>query len=65
MNINKRYIVDKNGNAKEVVIALKDYKKIEELLGLDLDKEAIKQLQRARRDRESGNKATYVDLSLI
>jgi len=33
MHINKRYIVDKRGNPKEVVILLEDYRKIEELLG--------------------------------
>lgn len=65
MHINKRYIVDKHGKAKEVVIPLKDYEKIEELLGLDLDKETISQLQKARKDRESGNKDAYVDLDSI
>jgi hypothetical protein len=40
MNISKRYITDKNGNPKEVVLSLADYKKIEELLGLDLNAEA-------------------------
>ncbi|CAB1055988.1 hypothetical protein D1BOALGB6SA_722 [Olavius sp. associated proteobacterium Delta 1] len=65
MNINKRYIVDEHGNPKEVVILLEDYRKIEELLGLDLDDEAVKQLREARKDRESGNKDAYVDLDSI
>ncbi|MBW2367574.1 MAG: hypothetical protein JRH15_06795 [Deltaproteobacteria bacterium] len=65
MHINKRYIVDEHGNPKEVVILLKDYEKIEELLGLDLDNESVRQLHEARRDRESGNKAAYVDLDSI
>jgi PHD/YefM family antitoxin component YafN of YafNO toxin-antitoxin module len=65
MHINKRYIVDKHGNPKEVVILLKDYKKIEELLGLDLDKQAVRELREARKDRESGNTAAYVDLDSI
>lgn len=65
MNINKRYIVDERGNPKEVVILLEDYRKIEELLGLDLDDEAVKQLNEARKDRESGNKDAYVDLDSI
>jgi hypothetical protein len=43
MNINKRYIVDEHGNPKEVVVLLEDYKKIEELLGLDLDDEITKE----------------------
>ena len=65
MNINKRYIVDERGNPKEVVILLEDYKKIEELLGLDLDDEAVKQLREARKNRESGDKDAYVDLDSI
>lgn len=65
MNINKRYIVDEHGNPKEVVILLEDYRKIEELLGLDLDDEAVKQLREARKDRESCNKDAYVDLDSI
>jgi hypothetical protein len=65
MHINKRYIVDESGNPKEVVILLEDYRKIEELLGLDLDDKAVRQLLEARKDRESGNKDAYVDLDSI
>lgn len=65
MSIEKRYIVDEKGNPKEVVISLEDFKKIEELLGWDLDDDAVKQIQNARRDRESGNKDAYVDLESI
>ena len=65
MHINKRYIVDENGNPKEVVILLEDYKKIEELLGLDLDNETVEQLREARKDRGSGNKNAYIELDSI
>jgi hypothetical protein len=65
MNINKRYIVDEHGNPKEVVILLEDYKKIEELLGLDLDDETVKQLREAQKDRKSGNMDAYIDLDSI
>jgi len=65
MHINKRYIVDENGNPKEVVLLLEDYKKIEELLGLDLDTETVEQLREARKDRECGNKNAYVKLDSI
>ncbi len=37
MDINKKYIVDEQGNPKEVIIPVEDFKKIEELLGWDLD----------------------------
>lgn len=62
MHINKRYIVDEHGNPKEVVILLEDYRKIEELLGLDLDNEVVREL---RKDRESGNNAAYVELDSL
>ena len=65
MNINKRYIVDEEGNPKEIIIPLDDYRKIEELLGWDLDDETIKQLRQAKKDRDSGNKEAYVDLASI
>ena len=65
MNINKRYIVDESGNPKEVVILLEDYRKIEEMLGLDLDDETVKQLREAQKDRKSGNKDAYIDLDSI
>jgi len=65
MKINRRYIVDEHGNPKEVVILMEDFRKIEELLGLDLDDEAVNQLRKARSDRESGNKDAYVDLDSI
>jgi hypothetical protein len=65
MNINKKYIVDEHGNPKEVVILLEDFRKIEELLGLDLDEEAVKQLHEARKDRENGNKDAYVELDSV
>ena len=58
MNINKRYIVDEKGNPTEVIIPLDDYRKMEELLGWDLDDETIKQLCKA-------NKEAYVDPASI
>jgi len=65
MSINKRYIVDEKGNPKEVIITVEDFRKIEELLGWDLDEDAIQQLREARKDRESGNKDAYIDLDSI
>ena len=65
MNINKRYIVDEQGNPKEVIIPMEDFRKIEELLGWELDYGAVKQLREARRDRESGNKDAYIELDSI
>ena len=65
MDIDKKYIVDEQGNPKEVIIPFDDFRKIEELLGWDLDEEAVQQLREARRDRERRNKEAYVDLDSI
>ena len=65
MNINKKYIVDEHGEPKEVILPLEDFRKIEELLGLDLDDETIRQLREARRDRERGDTAAYFELDAI
>ena len=65
MDINKKYIVDEQGNPKEVIIPVEDFRKIEELLGWDLDEEAVQQLREAKRDRERGNKEAYIDLASI
>ena len=65
MNISKRYIVDEEGNPKEVVIPLDDYRKMEELLGWDLDDKTVKQLREAKKDRAKRKKKAYVDLASI
>jgi hypothetical protein len=64
MNINKRYIVDEQGNPKEVIIPMDDFRKIEELLGWDLDYKTVQQLREARKDRENGNKEVIKGASL-
>jgi len=63
MNINKKYIVDENGNPKEVVILLKDYERIEEMLGLDLDEDAQAELKEAQKDRKSKKPECYDELA--
>jgi PHD/YefM family antitoxin component YafN of YafNO toxin-antitoxin module len=65
MDINKKFIVDEKGNPKEVIIPVEDFRKIEELLGWDLDEEAVQQLREAKRDRERGNKEAYQGLDSI
>lgn len=65
MNINKRYIVDEHGDPKEVIIPIEDFENMQELLGWDIEEEALNQLREARRDRESRNKGAYVDLDSI
>jgi hypothetical protein len=65
MAIIKRYIVDEQGIPKDVVITIEDYKKIEELLGWDLDRDAVSQLHQAKLDRERGDESAYLDLDAI
>ena len=65
MRINKKYIVDEQGKPKEVVLLLKDFLKIEELLGLDLDDKTVDQLRKAKKDRQRGKKDAYLDLDSI
>ena len=63
--INKKFIVDEHGNPKEVIILFEDFRKIEELLGLDLDENAIHDLKEARMAREAGNSNAYEKLDSI
>jgi len=65
ITINKKFVVDEHGNPKEVIILWEDFKKIEEILGLELDSDAIDNLRQARNDRETGNMNAYVDLDSI
>ena len=65
VTVHKKIVIDKKGKPTEVIIPWKEYKEIEELLGLDLDKKAIEGLKQARRDREKGKKDAYVELDSI
>ena len=65
MDINKKYVVDEQGNPKEVIIPIEHFRKMEELLGWDLDDETVQQLREAKRDREKGNKKAYTKLDSI
>ena len=62
VTVHKKIIVDEKGKPTEVIIPWKEYKEIEELLGLDLDKKAIEDLRQAKKDREKGKKDAYVEL---
>ena len=62
IGIHKKIVLDENSNPSAVIIPWDEFQEIEELLGLDLDKRAIKELREARRDRESGKVEHYVPL---
>ncbi len=65
ITLHKKIVVDEQGKPMEVIIPWDEYKELEEILGLDLDQEAIEDLNQARKDRASGKKDAYVDLDSI
>ncbi len=65
MHISKKYVVDEDGNPKEVIIPIEDFENMQELLGWDIDEGALSQLREARKDRENKNTDAYVDLDSI
>ena len=65
LTISKKYIVDEQGRPQEVIIPWKQYQQISEILGLDLDENAIDDLHQAQQDRAMNNQDAYVDLSAV
>jgi PHD/YefM family antitoxin component YafN of YafNO toxin-antitoxin module len=65
ITIHKKIILDENGKPTEVIIPWDEYKEIEDILGLDLDKNAIEDLKQAKEDREKGKKDAYVELDSV
>jgi len=65
ITVHKKIVLDGKGKPTEVIIPWVEYREIEELLGLDLDKTAIEDIRQARKDRESGNVGAYLDLDAI
>lgn len=65
LTIHKKLVVDEQGTPQEVILPWDEYRQIEELLGLDLDSQAIADLEEAVRDRESDTPGAYVELDSI
>ncbi|ADJ29439.1 hypothetical protein [Nitrosococcus watsonii] len=65
MNIHKKIVVDEQGNPQEVIIPWDEFQELAEILGLDLDSEALEDLRQSREDRESGKRDAYIDLDSI
>ncbi|WKZ20215.1 MAG: hypothetical protein QY310_06525 [Candidatus Jettenia sp. CY-1] len=63
--LHKKIVLDDKGNPTEVIIPWEEYKEIEELLGLDLDKNAIEDLKQAKEDKEKGIKDAYMELDSL
>jgi PHD/YefM family antitoxin component YafN of YafNO toxin-antitoxin module len=65
LTVHKKIVIDNRGNPTEVIISWKDYKEMEELLGLDLDRNAVQDIKQAKMDRKSAKKDAYMDLDSI
>lgn len=65
LTVRKKIVLDEKGNPTEVIIPWKVYKEMEELLGLDLDKNAIEDLRQAKEDREKNKKDAYVEVDSL
>jgi len=65
ITISKKFIVDEQGRPKEVIIPWEQFQQISEMLGLDLDENAMNDLRQAQRDRAAKNQEAYVDLDSI
>lgn len=65
IKVQKKIVLDKKGNPTEVIIPWKVYKEMEELLGLDLDKNDVEDIRQAKEDREKGKKDAYVEVDSL
>jgi hypothetical protein len=63
--LEKKIIVDEQGEPVEAIIAWSDFMEIVEILGLDLDTAAKTQIQNAKLDREQGRLDQYQSLDDI
>lgn len=65
ITIHKKLVVDDRGQPQEVIIPWEEYREIEELLGLDLDTDAVADLEEAKRDREAGADEAFLDIQSL
>ncbi len=65
IDIHKKIVNDENGNPSDVIIPWDEFRQIEEILGLDLDKKTINELREARKKRDKGETTDYITLDDI
>ena len=63
--VHKKLVVDEQGNPTEVIIPWAEFVEIAELLGLDLNEEAVRDLEQARHDRDTGKKEAFLDITTL
>ena len=64
LTIHKRIVVDNRGRPCDVIVPWSEFLEIEEILGLDLDANAKRDLRAARKDRMAGKGNANVDRGL-
>ncbi len=65
ITLKKRVVIDEQGNPTDVIIPWDQFKRLEELPGLDLDDRAEEDLRQAAKDRQEGNLDAYIDINEI
>ena len=63
--VHKKLVVDEQGNPTEVIIPWAEIVEIAELLGLDLNEEAVRDLEQARHDRDTDKKEAFLDINTL
>ena len=65
LTLHKKMIVDECGNPTDVVIPWLEFVELSDLLGLDLDEEAMDDLKAAQADRQASKQDAFLDLDAI
>jgi PHD/YefM family antitoxin component YafN of YafNO toxin-antitoxin module len=65
LTIHKKLVVKEDGTPHEVILPWEEYRQIEELLGFDLESEAVADLEQAAEDRRAGTPDAYEELDSI
>jgi len=65
ITFHKKIVLDENGNPTDVIIPYKEFLELEEILGLDLEKEVKEHLRQVCDERENFKDELYVELDEI
>jgi len=62
ITIQKKVVIDENGNPTDVIIPWKQFKELEEILGLDFDEKTRDEIIKAKEERLKGRRDSYIDI---
>lgn len=65
MQLHKKIVINEYGKPSEVIIPWDQFQEIAEILGLDLNTQALQELEQAHNDRENGQLDAYISLDGI